>query len=105
MTLFARAFAGDATPLRESEAFARARRVALGQTETACTPNGPMPGVTSCRVSLLLKVFGEDGRIVDTAHVAENGPGFSERDAVTRGVELLVERSGARILQVTRRQE
>ena len=53
----------------------------------------------SCQLTLLLKVFGEDGRIVDTANLAEVGPGFSEQGAVVRGVELLVERSGLRILQ------
>jgi hypothetical protein len=72
--------------------------VALGQTETACTPNSAMQGVTNCQVALALKVFGEDGRIVDTQRLSEIGPGFSEQDAVARGVELLVERSGARIL-------
>ena len=64
-----------------------------------------MPGVTSCRVALLLKVFGEDGKIIDTVHLAEIGPEFSEQGALVRGVELLAERSGARILQATRRRE
>src|SRR3712207_7801762 len=59
--------------------FARARRVALGQTETACTPNGPMPGATSCRVTLLLKMFGEGDGIIDTAHLAETGDRKSTR--------------------------
>jgi hypothetical protein len=102
---FARAFAGDPTPLQESEALSRARRVALGRTESACTPDRPMAGMTSCRVTLSLKVFGGDGRIVGTEHLAETGPGFSEQDAVVRSVELLAERSGARILQATGRQE
>jgi hypothetical protein len=64
-----------------------------------------MPGMMSCRVTLSLKVFGENGRIIDTAHLAEIGPEFSEQGAVVRGVELLVERSGARILQATGRQK
>ncbi len=40
---FAKAFAGDPTPLTESEALTRARWVALGQIGTACTSNDPMP--------------------------------------------------------------
>jgi hypothetical protein len=102
---FGKTFTGDPTPLIESEALTRARRVALGQTETACTSNGPIQGVTSCRVTLQLKVFGENGRIMDTKHLAEIGPGFSEQDAVIRGVELLVERSGSGILGSLRGQK
>lgn len=100
---FTKAFTGDPTPLTESEALARAHRVALGQIETTCTPNSSIQGVTNCRVTLLLKAFGEGGRIVATEHLGETGPGFSEQDAVVRGVELLVEHSGARILQAAGR--
>jgi len=102
---FASAFAGDPTPLKESEALTRARRIALGQTETACAPNNSVQGLTNCRVALSLKMFGEDGKVIDTEHFTEIGPDFSEQAAVVRGVELLVERSGSRILQATGRQE
>jgi len=102
---FASAFAGDPTPLKESEALTRARWIALGQIETACAPNNSVQGVTNCRIALSLKVFGKDGKIIDTEHLTEIGPNFSEQAAVVRGVELLVERSGSRVLQVTRRQE
>jgi hypothetical protein len=102
---FGKALTGDPTPLIESEALTRAHRVALGQTETACTSNSPIQGVTSCRVSIQLKVFGENGVIVDAKHLAEIGPGFSEQDAVIRGVELLVERSGSGILGSMRGQK
>lgn len=100
---FKSAFGGDPTPLKETEALTRARRVALGQTETACTANSSLQGVTNCRVTLTLKVFGEGGRIVDTEHLSETGPDFSEQGAVIRGVELLIERSGSQILQAAGR--
>jgi hypothetical protein len=96
---FAKTFAGDPTPLRETEALTCVRHVALGQTETACAPNGSIQGVTSCQVTLVLKVFGEEGRIVDSKHLTAIGPSFSEQGAVVRGVELLVERSGSQVLQ------
>jgi hypothetical protein len=102
---FGRAFAGDPTPLIESEALTRARRVALGQTETACNSDGPVQGVTTCRITLQLKVFGEDGKVIDAKRPSEIGPGFSQQDAVIRGVELLIERSGSAILESIREQK
>jgi hypothetical protein len=97
---FARVYAGDATPLHEAEAFAHARRILLGEVTTSCTANDTVrPALTSCRVTFAFRMLGAEGMVLDAGELIETGPGFSAERAVERGVELMIERSGIRLLR------
>lgn len=98
---FARVYAGDITPLREAEAFRRAARILLGEVATSCAANASVQGIASCRITLAYKVFGADAGMLDSGQIVETGPGFSIDKAVERGVDLMVQRSGARLLKAT----
>ena len=96
---FAKVFNGRTSLLNEIGVFSSFDHVLLGRMNVTFKSNGVVDGMVSCSINLTFKVFNKTGAMVDTGTVSIIGPGYSEEEALKRGLEMMIEKDANRILR------
>ena len=64
----------------------------LGKTEANCAPNNVTRDMTSCKVTLVLKIFDQNGTLVGNEQLVGIGAAFSDDVAVEQAARQLLEK-------------
>lgn len=96
---FAKVFKGNIKLLKEMDAFSQVDYIIMGKVKFSFKSGGIVEGMVSCNIDLVFKVFNETGALVDSGTVSVIGPGYSEEEALKRGLEMIVEKDADRILR------
>lgn len=96
---FVKVFNGNVKLLKEMDAFARVDYIILGKVNVSFKSEGIVEGIISCNINFTFKVFDKTGVLVDSGAVSVIGPGYSEKAALRRGLEMIVEKDSNRIFR------
>jgi hypothetical protein len=95
---FEKAFNGDSSFLKDTGLFETASFLFLCRLKAESSVDNEL-GVFSSRTELTYRVFNRHGEQVDSGSIHAVGPGSSAQAALLRGIEIGVEKGGAKLIR------
>ena len=98
---FREIFEGNTEILKQSDALFKIDRIIIGKIDYTFKKAVQIDrDLISCNINLSYKVINRNGDIVKSDSINVVGPGFSEDEALQRGLEMLAERYSERIIKL-----
>ena len=96
---FTNVFNGDNQLLPKIGVFKHIDYVILGYIRYSFIKKGVMEGIISCPINFTFKVIDKHNSVVNSGSLSVTGPGYSEQEALKRGIEMLTENYFTTIFQ------